>query len=149
MWSIYKEFIKNMHRCRLRETHKRFKALSEFLIECIDDVKLMDEVLCTLDKSPNKLLLFSDVNLDSLTMKRRNYKFELENFQKYFSDVSIYEKEIYDEIIKMQNEQKQKFKKYYFIVTDDKQTLSFRESGENELVSDSLDHTNLHNQSNV
>jgi hypothetical protein len=39
-------------------------------------------------------------------------------------------KEIYEEIVILQHEQKAKFKNDYYIGTDDKQVLSFREKKE-------------------
>lgn len=90
----------------------------------------MDEIICSVDKSQNKLLLFANIDLDSLSYKRRNYKLDLENFKTNLKDASLYEKEIYEEIVKLQDEQKAKFKNDYYIGTDDKQILSFREKKE-------------------
>ena len=92
--------------------------------------KVFEEV----NKKENKLLLFSEVNLDSLTVKRRNFKVTLEEFKKVFMEYSLFEKSIYDEIIKKQNEQKEKFKSMYFII-DDKQALDFKEPEKEEDLS--------------
>jgi hypothetical protein len=64
----------NLLNSQLKIQREKFLNLSEFLEECIDDVKIMDEIMCTVDKSPNKLLLFANIDLDSLSYKRRNYK---------------------------------------------------------------------------
>jgi hypothetical protein len=52
----------------------------------------MDEIICTVDKSPNKLLLFPNIDLDALSYKRRNYKMDLENYKSNLKDASLYEK---------------------------------------------------------
>ena len=49
-------------------------------------------------------------------------------------EYSLFEKSIYDEIIKKQNEQKEKFKSMYFII-DDKQALDFKEPEKEEDLS--------------
>lgn len=120
----------NLLNSELKIQREKFLLLSEFLEESIDDVKIMDEIICTVDKSQNKLLLFANIDLDSLSYKRRNYKLDLENFKTNLKDASLYEKEVYEEIVKLQDEQKAKFKNDYYIGTDDKQVLSFREKKE-------------------
>jgi hypothetical protein len=120
----------NLLNSELKIQREKFLLLSEFLDESIDDVKIMDEIICSVDKSQNKLLLFANIDLDSLSYKRRNYKLDLENFKTNLKDASLYEKEIYEEIVKLQDEQKAKFKNDYYIGTDDKQILSFREKKE-------------------
>jgi ferritin len=89
----------NLLNSHLKINRDRFLLLSEFLEESIEDVKYMDEIICTLDKSPNKLLLFSNIDLDSLSYKRKNYKNDMDGFRKFFKDSSIYEKELYDKIL--------------------------------------------------
>ena len=80
----------------------------------------------TINNKENKLLLFSDVNLDNLTVKRRNYKNVMEEYIKKNKEYSLFEKSIYESVINKQNEQKEKFKSMYFII-DDKQALTFKE----------------------
>ena len=74
----------------------------------------------------SRVMLFSDVNLDSLTVKRRNYKTLMSKFLKNIKEYSLFEKSIYDDIVKIQNNQKEKFKNMFFII-DDKQQLCFKE----------------------
>ena len=83
------------------------------------------EYVVNMDKN-SRVMLFSDVNLDSLTVKRRNYKTLMTNFFENIKEFSLFEKSIYDEIVKIQNDQKEKFKNMFFII-DDKQQLSFKE----------------------
>ncbi len=89
----------NLLNTQLKINRDRFLLLSEFLEDCIDDVKEMDEIICAVDKSPNKLLLFSNIDLDSLSYKRKNYKIDMDAFLKFFKESSIFEKELYEKII--------------------------------------------------
>lgn len=91
----------NLINMQLKINRERFILLSQFLEDSIEDIKSMDEVLCNADKSPNKLILFTDIDLDSLSYKRRNYKTDLESFNNYFKDCSLYEKELYDKIVNL------------------------------------------------
>lgn len=89
----------NLLNTQLKINRDKFLLLSEFLEDCIDDVKEMDEIICSVDKSPNKLLLFSNIDLDSLSYKRKNYKIDMDSFRKFFKESSIFEKELYEKII--------------------------------------------------
>ena len=91
----------NLLNMQLKIIRERFLILSEFLEDSMDDVKFMDEILCTVDKSPNKLLLFSNIDLDSLSYKRRNYKLDMDSFRNFFKNSSIFEKELYEKILYM------------------------------------------------
>ena len=50
----------------------------------------------------------------------------MSNFLKSIKEYSLFEKSIYDDIVKIQNNQKEKFKNMFFII-DDKQQLCFKE----------------------
>ena len=129
----------NLLNTQLKIYREKFLLLSEFLEDCIEDVRFMDEIICSIDKSPNKLLLFSNVDLDSVSYKRKNYKLELDEYKKFLKESSIYEKMLYEQILKNQEDQKNKFKNDYYIGTDDKQALSFRDRGEG--MNDSLENS--------
>ena len=70
----------------------------EYLGEALEAIKEMDEMVNEMDKSDFKLLLFSNVDMDSLIFKRKNFKVELDSFKNFFRDVSILETEIYESI---------------------------------------------------
>ena len=111
----------NLHR-------EKYLTLIEFLTMSLKDIHAIDkffEHVVNMDKN-SRVMLFSDVNLDSLTVKRRNYKTLMTNFFENIKEFSLFEKSIYDEIVKIQNDQKEKFKNMFFII-DDKQQLSFKE----------------------
>ncbi len=72
--------------------------MSNFLEDCMDDVKLMDEIICNVDKHPNKMVLLSNVDVDNLSYKRKQYKLEVEKFKSVFENASFYEKVLYDKI---------------------------------------------------
>ena len=111
----------NLHR-------EKYLTLIEFLTMSLKDIHAIDkffEHVVNMDKN-SRVMLFHDVNLDSLTVKRRNYKTTMSNFFQNIKEFSLFEKSIYDEIVKIQNEQKEKFKNMFFII-DDKQQLSFKE----------------------
>ena len=110
---------------------EKYQAITEFLTEYFKDIDSIDKLFEFVNKMPDKLLLFSGVNLDSLTVKRRNYKSVLEQYIKKCKEYSLFEKSIYDDIIQKQLEQKEKFKNMYFII-DDKQQLSFKEEKKEE-----------------
>jgi hypothetical protein len=110
---------------------EKYQAITEFLTEYFKDIDSIDKLFEFVNKMPDKLLLFSGVNLDSLTVKRRNYKSVLEQYIKKCKEYSLFEKSIYDDIIQKQFEQKEKFKNMYFII-DDKQQLSFKEEKKEE-----------------
>ncbi len=93
--------------------------------DCVDDVQTMDEILCAIDKSPVKFQLFSCVDLDAVSFKRKNYKLDLEGYAKYLVEVSSYEKELYDNIKALENEQKEKFHNEFFLSQEDKNRLDF------------------------
>ena len=105
---------------------KKYLAIIEFLTLYLKDITEIDETFEYVNGLESKLLLFSEVSLDSLTVKRRNYKTLINSFFKEIKEFSLFEKSIYDEIIKIQNNQKEKFKNMFFII-DDKQQLSFKE----------------------
>ena len=100
--------------------------LNQILTDYLRDVSKIDKMFETINNKENKLLLFSDVNLDNLTVKRRNYKNVMEEYIKKNKEYSLFEKSIYEYVINKQNEQKEKFKSMYFII-DDKQALTFKE----------------------
>ena len=111
----------NLHR-------EKYLTLIEFLTMSLKDILTIDkffEHVVNMDKN-SRVMLFSDVNLDSLTVKRRNFKTLMSNFFQNIKEYSLFEKSIYDEIVKIQNDQKEKFKNMFFII-DDKQQLSFKE----------------------
>ena len=111
----------NLHR-------EKYLTIIEFLTMSLKDILTIDkffEHVVNMDKN-SRVMLFSDVNLDSLTVKRRNYKTLMTNFFENIKEFSLFEKSIYDEIVKIQNDQKEKFKNMFFII-DDKQQLSFKE----------------------
>ena len=111
----------NLHR-------EKYLTLIEFLTMSLKDINTIDkffEHVNCMEKN-SRVMLFSDVNLDSLTVKRRNFKTLMSNFFQNIKEYSLFEKSIYDEIVKIQNEQKEKFKNMFFII-DDKQQLSFKE----------------------
>jgi hypothetical protein len=120
---------------QLKINREKFLILSEYLDDCITDIKFMDDILCSVDSSPHKLFYFANIDLDALSYKRKNYKAELDIFKSYFTECSFYEKEVYDKIVSLQNEQNEKFKNDYYIGTDEKQVLSFRDNN-NELNND-------------
>ena len=107
---------------------EKYLTLIEFLTMSLKDIHAIDkffEHVNSMEKN-SRVMLFSDVNLDSLTVKRRNYKTLMSNFFENIKEYSLFEKSIYDEIVKIQNDQKEKFKNMFFII-DDKQQLSFKE----------------------
>ena len=111
----------NLHR-------EKYLTLIEFLTMSLKDIHTIDkffEHVNGMEKN-SRVMLFSDVNLDSLTVKRRNFKTLISNFFEEIKEYSLFEKSIYDEIVKIQNDQKEKFKNMFFII-DDKQQLSFKE----------------------
>ena len=111
----------NLHR-------EKYLTLIEFLTMSLKDIHAIDkffEHVNSMEKN-SRVMLFSDVNLDSLTVKRRNYKTLMSNFFENIKEYSLFEKSIYDEIVNIQNDQKEKFKNMFFII-DDKQQLSFKE----------------------
>ena len=111
----------NLHR-------EKYLTLIEFLTMSLKDIHTIDkffEHVNGMEKN-SRVMLFSDVNLDSLTVKRRNFKTLMSNFFQNIKEYSLFEKSIYDEIVKIQNDQKEKFKNMFFII-DDKQQLSFKE----------------------
>ena len=116
---------------------EKYRLLYDIMLEYFSDIDKIDKLFEDVNKRENKRLLFSEVNLDNLTVKRRNFKAVLEGFLDTCSKYSLFEKSIYDDIQNKQNEQKEKFKNMYFIL-DDKQPLSFKEE-----VDDSSDSKDL------
>ena len=111
----------NLHR-------EKYLTIIEFLTMSLKDIHEIDkffEYVNGMEKN-SRVMLFSDVNLDSLTVKRRNYKTLMSKFLKNIKEYSLFEKSIYDDIVKIQNNQKEKFKNMFFII-DDKQQLCFKE----------------------
>lgn len=121
--------------CNLQR--EKYSAIIEILSDYLKDINKIDKVFEAVNQKENKLLLFSEVNLDSLTVKRRNYKITLDEFNKKFKEYSLFEKSIYDDIQRKQNEQKEKFKSMYFII-DDKQPLSFKQPEPEEDLSQNI-----------
>ena len=111
----------NLHR-------EKYLTIIEFLTMSLKDIHEIDkffEYVNGMEKN-SRVMLFSDVNLDSLTVKRRNYKTLMSKFLKNIKEYSLFVKSIYDDIVKIQNNQKEKFKNMFFII-DDKQQLCFKE----------------------
>jgi hypothetical protein len=158
-----KELIIKINDCKEFSTHlnehlklkrEKFLVLSQYLNENLIDVKEMDELVCTIDKTPKKCVIFSGIDIDALSFKRKNYKNDLENFKKFFIDSSMLEKEIYDEIIRLvyfqiflilliililnfkQNEQSDFLKSENISSQNNKHLLSLKES---DLLNDSLE----------
>lgn len=77
---------------------EKYLLLTELMSQYLADIKKIDNVFDTINKKENKLLLFSEVNLESLSVKRRNYQKELEVYLKKCFEYSLFEKSIYDEI---------------------------------------------------
>ncbi|MCQ2816110.1 MAG: hypothetical protein MJ252_02480 [archaeon] len=117
----------------------KYKITIDFITEFLKDIFEMDklfEKINNMDKESIegkeiKMKLFNCVDLDSLTVKRRNYKEKLEKFLKESKSYSLFEKSLYDQIQTKQKDQKAKFKNMYFIV-DDKEPFEFKEEDENE-----------------
>ena len=108
---------------------EKYQLLTDAMTELLNNITIMDKMFEDVNSRENKLLLFSEVNLDSLIVKRRNYKKIIEEYAKICREYSLFEKAIYDEIQKEQAEQKEKFKNMYFII-DDKQVMDFKEKEE-------------------
>ena len=86
---------------QLKLKREKFLVLSEYIDENLGDIKDMDDIICAIDKSPNKCVIFTSFDVDALSFKRKNYKGDLENFKKFLTDSSMLEKEIYNDIIKL------------------------------------------------
>jgi hypothetical protein len=97
-----KEF-NNLLNTQLKINREKFLLLSEFLESSIEDVRMMDEIICTVDKSQDRIQLFSNIDLDSISYKRKNYKSELDEYKVFLKDSSLFEKEIYEQIVKNVN----------------------------------------------
>jgi hypothetical protein len=95
-----KEFSTHLNE-HLKLKREKFLVLSQYLNENLIDVKEMDELVCSIDKLPRKCVIFSGIDIDALSFKRKNYKNDLENFKKFLVDSSMLEKEIYDEITRL------------------------------------------------
>jgi hypothetical protein len=93
----FNNFLNN----QLKIKREKFLLLSQYLDENLGDIKEMDDIICKIDKTPNKCVVFTSVDVDALSFKRKNYKTDLENFKKFLTDSSMLEKEIYDEIVKL------------------------------------------------
>lgn len=96
----YKEY-NNLLNSQLKISREKFLVLSTYLEECIEDVKLMDDVIYKVDKHSNKMVLLSNVDVDSLSYKRKQYRLEVEKFKNVFENASYYEKELYDDVSKL------------------------------------------------
>lgn len=97
-----REYIEynNLLNTQLKINREKFLLISDFLIECIEDVREMDDTLSSVDKSPHKMLLFSNVDLDSISYKRKAYKSDLEAYKIFLKDSSYFEKDLYEHILK-------------------------------------------------
>jgi len=93
----YKEY-NNLLNTQLKISREKFLILTNFLEESMDDVKLMDEIICNVDKHASKMVLLSNVDVDNLSYKRKQYKLEVEKFKTVFENASFYEKVLYDKI---------------------------------------------------
>ena len=107
----------------------KYTSTVEIVTSYLKDINEIDKIFEHVNKQQNKLSLFRGVNLDSLTVKRRNYKALLNEFLRKIKEYNLFEKYIYDEIIDTQNKQKEMNKNMYFII-DDKEPLSFKENEE-------------------
>jgi len=83
---------------QLKINREKFLLVAEFLDDCIDDVKNMDEMICRVDRNERRAILFSNIDLDSLSHKRNIYKKDIEVYKKYLKESSILEKELYQQI---------------------------------------------------
>ena len=83
----------------LKVLRARCLVIYEYLVDSLDAIMEMDEIIGNIDKSKFKMLLFSNVDMDSLVFKRQKFKEELEIFQKFFKMVGILENDLYNEII--------------------------------------------------
>ncbi len=95
----------------------------EYLAEVLDAIKELDEIVNEIDKSEHKVVLFGNVDMDSLIFKRKNFKIELDSFRNFFKDVSILENELYEDIQKFEKEIKEKYNKFYYLKTDEMKPL--------------------------
>jgi hypothetical protein len=86
---------------QIRIIRERFLVISEFLEEVVMDIQLMDEKICAMDKSSNKFKIFNCIDLDSLSYKRKNFRIELEEYTSYLFECSVFEKELYEEIVRL------------------------------------------------
>lgn len=100
----YREY-NNLLNSQLKINREKFLILSSFMNDCLEDIKSMDEVICKVDKNPNKMVLLSNVDVDSLSYKRKQYKLEVEKFKTVFENTSYYESELYEKISELVNSQ--------------------------------------------
>ena len=96
----YREY-NNLLNSQLKISREKFLVLSNYLEECIEDIKMMDDIIYKVDKHPNKMVLLSNVDVDSLSYKRKQYRLEVEKFKNVFENASYYEKELYDNVSKL------------------------------------------------
>lgn len=91
----------NFYNQYLEIIRARILVIYEYIVDAMDAIMEMDEIVSDIDKSEYKMLLFSNVDMDSLVYKRQQFKVELESFKMFFKDVSILENELYEEIKKL------------------------------------------------
>jgi len=72
--------------------------LNDYLEEIIKVLNTLDSWISKLDKSPNKVIFFGEIDLDLLVGTRKKYKENLKKFLTYFNEISIYEKDLYSSI---------------------------------------------------
>lgn len=116
----------NLYNQYIEILRSRCLVIYEYLSDAVDSIKEMDDIVNLIDKSENRSLLFANIDMDSLIFKRKSYKEELESFLMFFKDVSILENEIYEEIKLFENDIKERFKKFYYLKTDDMIGLDFK-----------------------
>ena len=82
----------------LHLSRNKFILLNDYLEEIIKVLNTLDSWISKLDKSPNKVIFFGEIDLDLLVGTRKKYKENLKKFLTYFNEISIYEKDLYSSI---------------------------------------------------
>jgi hypothetical protein len=82
----------------LHLSRNKFILLNDYLEEIIKVLNILDSWISKLDKSPNKVIFFGEIDLDLLVGTRKKYKENLKKFLTYFNEISIYEKDLYSSI---------------------------------------------------
>ncbi len=82
----------------LHLSRNKFILLNDYLEEIIKVLNTLDSWISKLDKSPNKVIFFGEIDLDLLVGTRKKYKENLKKFLTYFNEISIYEKDLYSNI---------------------------------------------------
>ena len=116
----------NLYNQYLEILRSRCMIVYEYLTDALEYIKEMDEMVNEMDKSEYKMLLFSNVDMDSLIFKRKNFKNELDSFKNFFKDVSYLENELYEDIQRFEKEIKEKYSKFYYLKTDDMKGIDLK-----------------------